>query len=553
MPLLQITDAGGRQWEYILSPQAQCTIGRAADNCVALDDPRASRYHAHIKFDAGAYVLVDGVFAGAELKRSPNRVLVNGRAQDEHRLRDGDQITIGTSRLIFAETEQETAPLKYEEGRLGRTQLTVSVNEVIREALHTSALPGLAKEELEVLRRKADVLALLYELSKTLGSVFDLNTIFSKATEIIFRVTPADRVVALLREGSADGSDSAALLRPVAARLRHEKLGQAGQMNISRTITNKVISERVALLTQDAAADEQFARVESIVSQGVRSTICAPLVTESGVHGALYADRLDPFAHFTRDDLELITAIAAQTSVAVETVRAHERLAREEVARANYSRFMPDYVVRQLLEHPESFQLGGSNQVVTVLFADVRGFTRMAEQSAPERVVHLLNRYFSAMTEIIFAHGGTLDKYMGDGLMALFGAPTATPEDATNALSAAVAMQRQLRQINAYLRNANLREIDIGIGLHTGVATVGYIGSERRTEYTAIGDTVNLAARLEQNAKAGEILLSDATAQAARRIFPFKQREPLTVKNRVQPVPIYEVEWRQADMTSADE
>src|SRR5205085_7949999 len=129
--------------------------------CVALDGPRASRYHAHIKIDAGAYVLVDGVMVGAELKRSPNRSLDNGRAQDEHRLTDGDQITIGTSRLIFAEAEQETAPLKYEEGRLGRTQLTVSVNEVIREALQTSALPG--KEELEALRRKADVLALLYE------------------------------------------------------------------------------------------------------------------------------------------------------------------------------------------------------------------------------------------------------------------------------------------------------------------------------------------------------------------------------------------------------
>jgi adenylate cyclase len=551
MPLLQITDAGGRQWEYILSPQTPCTIGRAADNSVALDDPRASRYHAHIKFDAGAYVLVDGVMVGAELKRSPNRALVNGRTQDAHRLKDGDQITIGTSRLIFAEAEQETAPLKYEEGRLGRTQLTVSVNDVIREALHTKALPVPAKEELEALRRKADVLALLYELSKTLGSVFDLNTIFSKATEIIFRVTPADRVVALLRDSNATG-DTVAALRPVAARLRHEKLGQAGRVNISRTITNKVINERVALLTQDAAADEQFARVESIVSQGVRSTICAPLVTESGVHGALYADRLDPFAHFTRDDLELITAIAAQTSVAVETVRAHERLAREEVARANYCRFMPDYVVRQLLEHPESFQLGGTNQVVTVLFADVRGFTRLAEQAAPERIVQLLNRYFSAMTEIIFAHGGTLDKYMGDGLMALFGAPTATPEDATNALSAAVAMQRQLRQINAYLRTSDLREIDIGIGLHTGVATVGYIGSERRTEYTAIGDTVNLAARLEQNAKPGEILISDATAQAARHVFPFKQREPLTVKNRVQPVPIYEVEWRQADVPAEE-
>jgi adenylate cyclase len=550
MPLLRITDAAGRQWDYLLSPQTQCTIGRAADNNVALDDPRASRYHAHIKADKDGYMLMDGVVLGGELKRSANRVVVNGQPQDEHRLLDGDQITIGTSRLIFEDKEQETAPLKYEEGRLGRTQLTVSVNEVLREALQTKVLPELPKAELEALRRKADVLALLYELSKTLSTVFDLNTIFSKATEIIFRVTPADRVVALLRDSSTGSSDSnGAALRPVAASLRHEKFaGQAGRMNISRTITNKVLSERVALLTQDAAADEQLARAESIISQGVRSTICAPLVGESGVHGALYADRLDPFAHFTRDDLELITAIAAQTSVAVESVRAHERLAREEVARANYCRFMPDYVVRQLLEHPETFQLGGSNQIVTVLFADVRGFTRIAEQVAPERIVQLLNRYFSVMTEIIFAHGGTLDKFIGDGLMALFGAPTASPEDATNALSTAVAMQRQIKQINTYLRNMELREISIGIGLHTGVATVGYIGSERRTEFTAIGDSVNLAARLEQNAKGGEILLSDATARAARRIFSFKQREPLTVKNRVQPVPIYEVEWQQTEV-----
>ncbi|HYX41449.1 MAG TPA: adenylate/guanylate cyclase domain-containing protein, partial [Pyrinomonadaceae bacterium] len=236
-----------------------------------------------------------------------------------------------------------------------------------------------------------------------------------------------------------------------------------------------------------------------------------------------------------------------------ESVRAHERLAREEVARANYCRFMPDYVVRQLLEHPETFQLGGSNQIVTVLFADVRGFTRIAEQVAPERIVQLLNRYFSVMTEIIFAHGGTLDKFIGDGLMALFGAPAASPEDATNALATAIAMQRQLRQINTYLRNMGLREISIGIGLHTGVATVGYIGSERRTEFTAIGDTVNLAARLEQNAKGEEILVSDATARAARPIFPLKQREPLLVKNRVQPVPIYEVEWQQTEVPATDE
>ncbi|MCA1850752.1 MAG: GAF domain-containing protein, partial [Acidobacteria bacterium] len=319
-------------------------------------------------------------------------------------------------------------------------------------------------------------------------------------------------------------------------------------------ITRKVMRERAALLSQDAAADEEFASVQSIVSQGVRSTICAPLVAESSVHGALYADRLDTFTAFTRDDLELVSAVAAQTAVAVENARAHERLAREEVARANYGRFMPEYVVRQILENPESFKLGGANQTITVLFADIRGFTRLSEHASPEKVVQLLNRYFSAMSDIIFANGGTLDKYIGDGLMALFGAPTATPDDACNAVSAAVAMQRQMAIINEELREQGLTEISIGIGLNTGVATVGYIGSERRSEYTAIGDTVNLAARLESNSQPGQILLSDATAQAAAKtVCPLRPRPAITVKNRVQPVPLFEVDWKDTAEGAASE
>ena len=207
---------------------------------------------------------------------------------------------------------------------------------------------------------------------------------------------------------------------------------------------------------------------------------------------------------------------------------------------------MPEYVVQQILENPDSFKLGGVNQTLTVLFADIRGFTRLSEHAPPERVVQLLNNYFTAMSDIIFAHGGTLDKYIGDGLMALFGAPTATPDDACNAVAAAVAMQREMGVINEQLSKDGLAEIAIGIGLHTGVATVGYIGSERRSEYTAIGDTVNLAARLEQNSLAGQILLSDAAAQAAEKAnCKFSPRPPITVKNRVQPVPIFEVDWHQ--------
>ncbi len=549
MAHLKITDASGRQWQFSFLPQTACTIGRAPDNSVVLDDPRASRYHAHINSsDNGTFTIVDGAVINGQLRRSANKVFINGEAQFEHQLKNGDRVTIGASTLRFEQPDEErTTDVRYDDKPLGHTQLLISANDVMSTVLRSKdevATSPQRDKVLETLQRKANILSALYEMSKTLGSVFDLNAIFEKATDIIFRSTPADRVVALLAEHDAEADGS---LTPIAMRARDNRLeAHARKLSIGRTITRKVMRDRVALLSQDAASDEQFAGVDSIVSQGVRSTICAPLMTESRVHGALYADRLDPFAAFKPDDLELISAVAAQTAIAVENARAHERLAREEVARANYSRFLPEYVVKQMLENPESFKLGGTSQTITILFADIRGFTRISEHAPPEKIVSLLNRYFSAMTEIIFAHGGTLDKYLGDGLMALFGAPTATPDDASNALNAAVAMQRRLLGINRELREEGLAEIGVGMGLHTGEAIVGYIGSDRRSEYTAIGDTVNTSSRLESNARGGEILISDATAKAAHSRYKLKPREPIMVKNRQQPVSLWEVDWQRA-------
>jgi adenylate cyclase len=428
-------------------------------------------------------------------------------------------------------------PVKYDDAPLGHTQLKITANEIIGGGTQPSIeSPVATPDEIRVLRRKAKMLELVYEMSRSLGTVFDLKEVFERATDLIFRGTPADRVIALL----ADEHDKT--LHQIASRTRDKNLEKlSDRLTVSRTITRKVIDERMAILSQDARSDAQFGGAESIVSQGVRSTICAPLITESNVHGVIYVDRLDPFAAFTEDHLELVTAVAAQSAVIVETVRAHDRLAREEVARANYGRFMPPYVVKQLLENPDSFRLGGTNQRITVLFADIRGFTAMSERENPERVVRLLNRYFTAMSEIIFAHGGTLDKYIGDGLMALFGAPNATPDDAINAVKAAVAMQKRINLLNGELVAEGLSPVTVGIGLHTGDALIGYIGSERRSEYTAIGDTVNLAARLESNARGGQILLSDATAMAIGNAFPLVAHEPLKVRNRLQPVSLFEL------------
>lgn len=588
---LKIIESTGRIWELILLPNTVYNIGRAKDNDIVLNDQRVSRRHAHIRTDETSFTLIDGYYAGSELRRSVNKVFFNGVPFYEKKLENGDQITIGGSRLEFQLAESYVNPnhaeadysepsyaepafpkpsvsglnnksfadpisatevaqipqkVKYDDQPLGHTQMLISANEIIGRRSNISIETSLATpEEVKELRRKAQILELLYEMSRTLGTVFDLKEIFVKATDLIFRGTPAERVVALIADESLDGKILDYSLNPIAVRARDSQLEVSiEKLTVSRTITQKVMREKVALLSQDARSDAQFSNAESIVSQGVRSTICAPLITESNVHGVVYADRLDPFAAFTQEDLELISAVAAQTAVTVETVKAHKRLAREEVARANYSRFMPEYVVKQMLDNPNSFRLGGINQTITVLFADIRGFTSLSENEKPEKVVNLLNLYFTAMSEIIFEFGGTLDKYIGDGLMAIFGAPTASPNDAKNALQTAIAMQKRLMILNKDLRNEGFPEICIGIGLHTGEATIGYIGSEKRSEYTAIGDTVNLAARLESNAQPGQILISDATVAACNcDEYQFMVREPLIVKNRLQPVSLFEVGW----------
>ena len=573
--VLKITEPDGRSWEKTLVPGVSLSIGRATENDVVLNDRRVSRKHAHIAADAVGFKIVDGYFENGELKRSVNHVFVNGSPMLEKPLSQGDTVVIGETRLEFFQRKEveanviSVAPslgntpimaaaaargtpmvpvpkgIDFDDNPLGQTQMQMSANEIIGRQSHVSLESAFATaEEVKDLRRKAKTLELLYEMSKSLGTVFDHQALFDKATDLIFRGSPADRVVALLADETLDGRILDYSLNPISVKTRDEKIeALTSSLTISRTITQKVMREKIALLSQDATTDEQFLGAESIVSQGVRSTICAPLITESNVHGVIYADRLDPFAAFSPDHLELISAVAAQTAVTVETVKAHKRLAREEVARANYSRFMPEYVVKQLLDNPSSFKLGGINQKITVLFADIRGFTSISEKEKPEKVVGLLNKFFSAMTDIIFENGGTLDKYIGDGLMALFGAPTASEEDALNSVKAAVTMQKKLAEINPEFRAEGLPEISMGIGLHTGVATIGYIGSDRRSEYTAIGDTVNIASRLQSNASGGEILMSDITAEACGNRIPFTEREPLTVKNRTQPINVLEVRW----------
>jgi pSer/pThr/pTyr-binding forkhead associated (FHA) protein len=286
---LNITEATGKTREMELDAGATYTIGRSQDNDIVLNDRRVSRRHALIVSEGNGFKLVDGYFENGQLQRSVNRVFVNGLPLLEKVLDQGDQITIGASRLEFeriAEDEPRTLEqptgnfpigVNYDDQPLGHTQLLMSADDIINRQTSLPPPATLAtNDEIRELRRKAQILEMFYEMSKTLGTVFDLKEIFVKATDLIFRGTPADRVVALLADETLDGKILDYSLYPIATRARNEKLEKLTEkLTISRTITQKVMRERVALLSQDVTSDAQFSQAVSIVAQGVRRIECS--------------------------------------------------------------------------------------------------------------------------------------------------------------------------------------------------------------------------------------------------------------------------------------
>jgi adenylate cyclase len=550
---LTVRQETGRITEFPLAKD-EVKIGRTAQrNDLVLDDPAVSREHAAIRSDPFGHVIVD--------LGSVNGTLVNGAPLDGPRaLRSGDVVSIGNSTLTY-EAEQPVS--KKDDVAFGEQDLTgtVMVSLVPEELLSGlkeatspgSAPPKTAEEkhddtgagraaradtlELARLQKKAKILALLYELGRTLGTVFSLPEIYRKASEMLFSVTPADHCLILLKDRKTGE------LEPVSvetrAALKSASPDKKTNIVISRTIAQRVLREGIALLVYDAQKD--FGS-DSIMMEAIRSVMCAPLQGKEGILGAVYADRRDLLSRFEEDDLDLLSAIASQTAIAIESTMALEQLQKEALVRERLGRFLPAGVVERVLAG--EIKLGGVAQEVTTLFADIRGFTPMSESTSPETVVDVLNEHFTIMTDAVIEFGGTLDKYIGDSVMALFGAPSHNPEtDPIHAVDAAIRMQQGMTLVNEKLLARGLPTIKIGIGINTGRVIVGEIGSLKQMNYTAVGDAVNLAARLESNAKPGQILVSAATASRLKDSFKIAPLPPILVKGKAEPVPVFEVQW----------
>src|SRR5690606_1487788 len=280
---------------------------------------------------------------------------------------------------------------------------------------------------------------------------------------------------------------------------------------LSRTVTAEVVNNRAAVLSSDATMDSRFSGAHSIIMQGIRSTMTVPLLHRDEILGIMHLDSQIATNAFTEKDLQICTGMAAQAAIAIQNARYATRIEHEAPTRAQISRLIPPSVVEQVVKGELTIEKGGRLSEITMLYSDIRGFTAMSDGRPPHEVVNTLNEYFEVMVEVLFRHSGTLDKFVGDEIIGLFGAPIALADAEYKAICCALDMQRSLREFNRTRQSENLPAIEIGIGINPGKVITGMVGSSKSLQYTAIGDAMNVASRLVSQAKARQIIISDVS------------------------------------------
>jgi adenylate cyclase len=491
----------GEQRTFALS-EAGVHIGRALDNDIVLNHVIVSRRHAKVELRGRETWVAD--------LGSRNGISVNRLRVKEEQLNDGDVLQIGPFEIRFEDRAAQSVLLddnKY-------FPLGAEAREV-----RSGELPELLLDFQE-----------FYRISKRLSGFLDLHELLDTVMEEVLRVVPAQRGFLLLRKG---GELVPMVIHPPTQ----------GDVAISSTIARKALEGNEAVLTRDARLD--FAGSQSIISANIRSAICAPLISEAHPLGLIYVD--SPGSNqFDEHQRDLLAAVAHQAAVAIERARLTEELRQQAQLRQNFERFMSPNIARLMASYvAQHGQLWEPQElIVSVLFADVKGFTSLSETLSPRDVQDLLNEYLHEMTEVVFRHHGTLDKYIGDGIMAVFGAPQLTepidPEiSAIQAVDAAIDMieahQRLIERLDASKKFA------FRIGINTGPVYAGFFGTRQRLEYTVLGDTVNTASRLEGKADLNGVLISEATRRAIGDAFAVQEMGDFQLKGKAQLVHTYKV------------
>jgi len=531
MPLFSLISFGGDQ-RFELPAGRTLLVGRAVECDVPVFDPTVSRHHAELTADeSGEGVRVRDL-------GSSNGTAINGVRVTDGWLAPNDAVAFGKIayylRAVEVTAEHRVPMPPAAVGPKGGTivrQLSVQGDTPAR--VDADAADGLLRIGADGPERQAEKLRHLLALSNRLSGELDLDRLLGTVADSTFQVLNVDRVAILLHD-PASGE-----LVPAASRSR---LGGAEGLRVPRSIARKAIEDRVALQTDNAAADERFAG-KSVVQQSVRGAMCAPLLAGADqVLGLLYVDNLATPGSFSEEDLQFLVAFGGIAAGGIRAARSAEEASREVATRASFERYFAPSVAADIAGRGGAVDLGGARKPLTILFSDIRGFTALAESMPPDAIADLLSAYFTEMVDVIFEHGGTLDKFIGDAIMAQWGAPIGHPDDAERALRAARGMLRAVEGINRKWAAQGRPAIEIGIGINFGEVFAGNIGSHRRLEYTVIGDAVNVASRLCSAAGPGEILLADAFYRQLGATKPAVERaEDIEIRGRSGKVAVYRI------------
>jgi adenylate cyclase len=524
------------------------TLGRRGDNDIVLDDMFVSRKHAAVD--------KKGVFHYIRDQQSRYGTFVNGTRISETRLDYGDEIQLGNTLITFVDEDKiDQVPAHRKPSRLVGHRIDIPAK---IEAVKVGLEKGTDKEKIiaslsEIqsyfnqyednlleAEKVRGIASTLCEVGKIINFVFDLNVLLNLLMDLAIKILQARRGFIMLYDPSSN------MLKVKVARNMGGEVDASKGYGISQSIAWQSFKEGQIINTEDATKDARFMTQESVISYAIGSVICVPLITkEKDKIGIIYLD--NPVAHkkFDRDDIEFMISFANQAAIAIENAQLYAKVKEEEKIRERLQRFFSPNVVGRIMTDEKTVSLGGETRTATILFSDIRGYTSLTERLHALTSVEILNDFLSSMSEEVFRQEGTLDKYIGDCVMAIFGAPVTHQDDALRAIKAALGMKQRVGQLKDQWRDkldVSMRELfEIGIGIHTGEVIAGNIGSIKRMEYTVVGTAVNLASRLESVAKPGQVIISRSTYACTREFIETRKLPPVELKNISRPVEIYEV------------
>ena len=514
MSKIIVRDVNGEHTYTVLET---VTVGRHSSNIICLHDSRVSKQHGRIRKNGNIYIYEDlgssngSFFDGVQIKR--------------HVFNEGDIITLGKVSLEFH--------LLSEEEKMASMVNISPLDErgEIHDRIQISDLEHYQPEsdvaDLSVLREDYEKLRLGSELMHHLSAYHDLSVVLAKAADELLRVFRADRCMIMLYHPEGDE------LVPKVVRSRQ---GVSDELTVSSSVLHEVQQSKSAVLWSDSSQDPRFAGASSLIMQGIRSVMCSPVMHNSRFCGVVHLDSHQGATMFTRKDLQLLTSIVHYIAMAITNSDLLRKVEQETRFKAQFERLLSPSVAEQVMSGAVRLEKGGELRDVTVLFADIRGFTKLSHLSTATKVVAMLNRYFEMVVDIVFKHGGTVDKYIGDEIMVLFGAPVAVSNAADKAVQCALEMQSALDQFNEGQKIFQEAPIEIGVGINSGEVVVGSIGSSRTMQYTCIGDAVNVASRLTSLAKAGEVIIGEESKKRLQQKFAFDALPPFSVKGIVAPM-----------------